>query len=135
MKQFKVIIAGSRSFTDYEYLKKVCDKALGQIKDEIVIVSGCAKGADSLCEQYARERGYQIDENPAPWNDTWDKPRTEIGFRGNKAYWHRAGVWRNEEMAKKADALIAFNVNNSKGTANMIKLAEKYKLKIKEYKF
>jgi hypothetical protein len=130
---FKVIIAGSRSFEDYEYLKKVCDKALSQVTDEIVIVSGCAKGADSLGEQYARERGYKIDENPAPWNDTWNKPRTEIGFRGNKAYWHRAGVWRNEEMAKKADALIAFD-KGTPGTKNMIELAYKYKLKTKIYR-
>lgn len=130
---FKVIIAGSRSFEDYEYLKKVCDKALSQVTDEIIIVSGCAKGTDSLGEQYARERGYQIDENPAPWNDTWNKPRTEISFRGNKPYWHRAGIWRNEEMAKKADALIAFD-KGTPGTKNMIELAYKYKLKTKIYR-
>lgn len=134
-KQFKVIIAGSRNFTDYKYLKEKCDYVLQNIKDEIVIVSGKASGADSLGEQYAKDRGYKILEFPADWNDTYDKPRTEISFKNNRPYWTKAGIYRNGLMAEEADALIAFSVGNSRGTANMIKQAKEKGLKVKVYNY
>jgi hypothetical protein len=110
----KVIIAGSRDFDDYNGLCKYCDHVL-QNQKEIEIVSGTAKGADQLGEKYATERGYAIKKFPADW----DK------------HGRSAGYIRNEEMAKYADALIAFWNGNSKGTEHMINLAKKYNLKIK----
>lgn len=114
----KVIIAGTRHFDDYELLKEKCDVILSK-QSEVEIVSGCAKGADTLGEIYAHERGYSITQFPAEWDR----------FGG------RAGFIRNEEMAQYADALIAFWDNKSNGTRNMIKLANKYKLKIRVIKF
>jgi hypothetical protein len=110
----KVIIAGSRDFNDYNELCKFCDHVL-QNQKEIEVVSGTAKGADQLGEKYATERGYTIKQFPADW----DK------------HGRSAGYIRNEEMAKYADALIAFWNGNSKGTEHMINLAKKYNLKIK----
>mgnify|MGYP003653302464 FL=1 len=46
----KVIIAGSRDFKDYSFLKKIVDKLY--INGGIEIVSGGAEGADSLGELY-----------------------------------------------------------------------------------
>ena len=108
----KVIIAGSREFKDYELLKKVCDEHL-EGTDEFVIISGTARGADKLGEDYAIERGQSILRFPADW----DK------------YGKSAGYKRNEEMAKVADMLIAFWDGESRGTKHMIDLATKYKLK------
>lgn len=48
----KVIIAGSRDFDDYDRLEEMCDKFLSRHK-EVEIVSGTARGADRLGEQYA----------------------------------------------------------------------------------
>ena len=110
----KVIIAGSRDFDDYEVLCKYCDFLL-QSQTDIEIVSGTARGADQLGEKYATERGYKITKFPADWD--------KLG----KA----AGYIRNEEMAKYADALIAFWNGNSKGTEHMINLANKYKLNVR----
>jgi hypothetical protein len=109
----KVIIAGSRDFDNYNELCKFCDYVL-QNQKEIEIVSGTARGADQLGEKYAIEREYPIKQFPADWS---------IG--------KSAGYIRNEEMAKYADALIAFWDGKSKGTEHMINLAKKYKLKIK----
>ena len=109
----KVIIAGSRDFDDYELLRKYCDFYL-QSQTDIEIVSGTAKGADQLGEKYATEKGYQIKRFPADWS------------KGKSA-----GYIRNEEMAKYADALIAFWNGMSKGTEHMINLANKYNLKIR----
>lgn len=105
----KVIIAGSRDFHDYKYLKRACDK---YIKPNDEIVSGTANGADKLGERYAKEKGLKIHRFPADW----DK------------YKKRAGYLRNEEMAKFAEKLIAFWDGKSKGTEHMINLAKEYGL-------
>jgi len=111
---FRVIIAGGRTFKDYDRLCSVCDYML-QNQKEIEIVSGTAMGADKLGEKYAQERGYKIARFPAKWDE----------------HGRAAGFIRNEEMAKYADALIAFWDGRSKGSEHMINLAKRYKLKIK----
>lgn len=132
---FKVIIAGSREFTDYKLLEQKCDSILASIKDEIWVISGTARGADQLGEKYAQNRGYYVMECPAQWNDIEGKPLNQIGTNSTgQKYWKLAGHHRNKVMAQEADALIAFNLNDSKGTANMISFAKKYKLKIREIK-
>ena len=45
----KVIVAGSRTFTDGTYLKETLDNLY---KEDFILVSGCANGADKLGEQY-----------------------------------------------------------------------------------
>ena len=111
----KVIIAGSRNFTDYQKLKKECDQFL-QNQKIIEIVSGCHyKGADKLGIQYANEKGFNLIKFPADWN------------KFGKA----AGPKRNEQMANYADGLIAFWDGNSRGTKNMIKLARGGCLKVR----
>lgn len=115
---FKVIVAGSREFNDYELLKNKLDHLLQTVVGEIEIVSGTARGADQLGERYAKERGFKVKQFPANW-DTLGK---------------RAGYVRNEEMAKYADACVVFWMNESRGTKHMIDLSEKYNLKLRIYK-
>ena len=116
---FRVIVAGGRDFSDYEYLRSSLDFLLQNVTGLIVIVSGTAKGADKLGEQYAAEKGYAVLRFPADWD------------RFGKA----AGYMRNEQMAKNADALVAFWDGTSKGTKNMIQLAKRYDLKIRVQKY
>ena len=113
---FKVIIAGTRTFADYELLKQHADHMLSRIRttDTIEIVSGGASGADALGERYANEMGYSIKRFPADW----------------AKYGRKAGPLRNEEMAKYADALIAFWDGQSRGTKSMIDLARQNGLKV-----
>jgi hypothetical protein len=110
----KVIIAGSRTFKDLDLLTKTCDYYL-QNQADVEIVSGTAAGADTLGEMYALTRNYKVTRFPADWNK----------------YGRAAGYIRNEEMAKNADALIAFWDGISKGTEHMINIAKKYNLKIR----
>ena len=106
--EFRVIIAGCRDFNDYELLREKCDHMLSKKKDthKVIIVSGHAAGADALGEVYALERGYELETYPADWS------------RGRMA-----GPLRNEKMARVSDALIAFWDGKSRGTKNMIDLA------------
>lgn len=62
----KIIIAGTRTFNDYDMLKRYCDYLLQNIKDPI-IVSGNAPGADKLGERYAKEKGFELKIFPANW--------------------------------------------------------------------
>ncbi|MGN9178419.1 SLOG family protein [Segatella copri] len=47
MSKYRVIIAGCRDFDNYELLKEKCDYFL-QDKEDVVIISGHASGADAL---------------------------------------------------------------------------------------
>ena len=116
---FRVIIAGSRSFNDYTSLQAVCDNLLARKKHThtIVIVSGTARGTDTLGEQYARERGYTVERFPANWQQ----------------YGKAAGQIRNRLMADNADALIAFWDGHSTGTQNMIMEAKKKDMAVRIY--
>jgi len=120
-QKFKVIIAGGREFNDYGLLCQTCDRMLSQKQrtHSIVIVSGTARGADTLGERYAQERGYSIEQYPADWE------------HAGKA----AGLIRNAQMASVADALIAFWDGQSRGTAHMIELARKHELQVRVVPF
>ena len=112
-----VIIAGTRTFADYDLLCRKCDEILHgkALTHSIVIVSGTARGADQLGERYAAERGYQVRRFPADWD------------RHGKA----AGPIRNALMADSADALIAFWDGMSRGTKNMIDTAKNRGLSVR----
>lgn len=114
MGVFKVIIAGGRDFNDYDLLRDKCNNLL-QHSYNIQIISGCAKGADTLGEKYAIERGYSIKKFPADWDQ----------------FGKRAGFIRNKQMAEYADALILFWDGKSAGSKLMKKLAEENNLKIR----
>ena len=51
----KVIVAGTRTFNDYDFLKATLDNLLAGLQN-IEIVSGGARGADFLGELYAMEK-------------------------------------------------------------------------------
>ncbi len=114
--EYKVIIAGGRHFDNYELLKEKCDYFLqDKVKTHrIVVVSGKASGADKLGERYAEEKGYEIEEHPANWEQNG----------------RAAGPIRNAEMAKASNALIAFWDGESRGTQSMINLAKKHNLEV-----
>lgn len=122
----KIIIAGSREFDNYDFLKSNMDvlfSCFGIDKNApIKIICGMCRGADTLGERFAKENNYAIKYFPADW----DK------------YGKAAGVIRNEEMAKYAaeyedededmGILVAIWDGKSRGTKNMIENAEKYGL-------
>ena len=114
---FRVIIAGTRSFNDYELLRDSCNNLLSEKQQThtVVVISGTARGADQMGERYARERGFQLRRFPADWEQ----------------YGKSAGHIRNAKMADNADALIAFWDGESKGTKNMIDNARRKGLAVR----
>ena len=123
MKELRVIIAGSRDFNNYDLLKKSAIDIINKktmLPDLSRIVSGGARGADTLGERFANEMGLEITRFIPDWDG--------LG--------KRAGYVRNAEMAKFAvqddndGMLIAFWNGKSKGTKHMIDLANKYGLEV-----
>ena len=107
----KVIIAGSRDIIDMDELKNAINDSEFDITE---VVCGGARGVDEL---------------GLIWGTNNDKP-----VKMFKADWHKfgkkAGIRRNIEMGKYADALIALWDGNSRGTDHMIRCAKMQELKV-----
>lgn len=120
MNNFYLLVAGSRGYINYTEMCKVLDYLLqNQVAqgNNIVIVSGGAKGADELAERYANERGYGKHIMPAKWD----------------IYGKSAGYRRNDEMhlfisnpSGKQRGCVCFWDMQSSGTKHNFKLAYDY---------
>ena len=117
MENFKVIIAGSRGFSNYKLLHEQCNKFLRDKRKthNIIIISGGARGADKLGEKYSQDEGFALEVFKA----NWDKYGKSAGFR------------RNEQMGEVADALIAFWDGKSHGTKHMIDIMNNKNLEVR----
>lgn len=132
MSKIRVIIAGSRDFSDFGLLDEIVTSVFrntiwkkGYKNSDVEIVCGKARGADTLGEWYAKSMNIDVIYFPANWN----------------LYGAGAGIIRNEEMAIYASekpgfgALIALWDGKSRGTKSMIDLAKKYRLAIFVYNY
>jgi len=117
----RVIVAGSRSFCSFRVLSATLDEFIGDARygEDIEIVSGGARGADKFGEVYAQREGFGLQVFPADWH----------------RYGKRAGMVRNELMAKYGTHLVAFWDGESAGTRNMIELGRKHGLVVKVVRF
>jgi len=107
----KTIVAGSRTIKDKSLVAYVIKRSGFKITE---VVSGRAKGVDTLGEEVAHDLGVSVKPFPANWN------------KHGKA----AGYIRNQEMADYAEALIAIWDGKSRGTRDMISRAKKKGLKV-----
>ena len=110
----KVIIAGGRDFNNYSLLSEKLDKLFSQ-RNDVVIVSGMAKGADTLAVKYADDKKIRVSEFKAEW----------------LKYGYSSGFRRNVEMARFADACVCFWDGKSSGTKHMIETAKRHHLKLR----
>ena len=113
----KIVIAGSRTITDINILLKVIKLSGYKITEQDEIVSGGARGVDTLAEIYANDKGIPIKIFKPDWNK----------------YGRSAGVIRNYEMAKYCDIGIVIH-SGSNGSMNMIKNLIKFNKAFFEYK-
>jgi hypothetical protein len=113
-KEFKLIVAGGRTFDDARLLDTEIRKVIAELPDSYVvsIISGMAKGADILAHKWAREIGCKCYEFPADW----------------ESFGKRAGFIRNKEMANEGHGLLAFWDGASSGTNHMITTSINFQL-------
>lgn len=122
-----IAVIGSREFDNYDLLKEEliefcfdvdyygdaegewCPEYTPRYSD-IKIISGGARGADTLAERFASEFCLDTLIFKADWS----------------LYGKSAGYIRNNDIIKSADIVFAFWDGKSKGTKHSIDLANKY---------
>lgn len=114
----KVAIIGSRTFINYEVLCKTINK-INKEKEITHIISGGAKGTDSLAEIYAKNKQLPITIYYAKWD------------YGGKI----AGFNRNTTVVLECDLLIAFWDQESRGTKDSIDKIKKIGKPFRIYNF
>jgi hypothetical protein len=112
-RTFTLAVIGSRSFTDAHVLGRHLDAVIERIARvhgddvDLRMVSGGARGADTLAEAYA-------DANGIPFTPI----RPDYARFGDPA-----PFVRNKEIVRQADALVAFQRRRSSGTQDAIDFA------------
>lgn len=116
----RIIVCGSRTFMDYTLLQETLDRLTRKLdKAKLVILSGHTRGADTLAEHWCFVRHVSL-EVYHPDHNTHGKAAPHV---------------RNREMVEAADALVAFWDGESPGTASIVALARKKKLKVRVVRF
>ena len=99
----KVAIVGSRDYPSPSLVRAF----VNTLPDDTIIISGGARGVDTVAEQAARYRHLKVEIYPAEW-DKWGRS---------------AGMMRNGKIINAADRVVAFWDGISKGTADSIRKA------------
>lgn len=111
MSTYRILVTGSRKWTNKKYLAKKLIEAMESHYPNVVIVhGGCPRGADMFAEAFARYNNIPTEIHPANW----------------KKHGPKAGILRNQEMVDAgADLCIGFITGESPGTRHCIKAAQK----------
>lgn len=155
----RIIIAGSRFFEDYNLFESTMFKVLFHLNKEypqynilvinkeerlfkinpcsLEIISGMAKGADTLAVRFANKYNLALKEFPADWNNL-NVSSCRVITNSYGSYNALAGHKRNRDMAVYASSDDAFGVlvlfwdGKSKGSKNMKSQAVAFGLEIYE---
>ena len=112
----KIAVIGGRNFQDKNHLGQVLSRVFSEGD---TLISGGAKGADSLAENWARWMGFAC-----------------LIFKPNwKLHGRSAGFRRNHTLISQADKVIAFWDGASRGTAHSLELARKKNVPVEIHRF
>jgi hypothetical protein len=111
----KILVCGGRDYTDYDRLEDELN-LLWRVHGDFTIISGMARGADSLAVRYAEQYNCPLEKFPALWD----------------VHGKAAGLIRNQQMLDegKPDLVVAFP--GGRGTAHMIKIARKADVEVQK---
>lgn len=111
----KVLVCGGRDYTNWDLLEDKLN-LIWRADGEFTIISGGAKGADTLAIDYAKKYNNSLEIYKAEW----DK------------FGPSAGPIRNQQMLDigKPDLVLAFK--GGKGTADMVRRARKAGVEVRE---
>lgn len=113
-RNMRLAIVGSRTLTNKQFFNDKIDLALNEWIDKSQtnithIVSGGARGADTLAEQWAKARNIETVIFKPDWNK----------------YGKRAGYLRNVDIITNATHVLAFPSHQGCGTQHSIEIAKK----------
>ncbi len=115
----KILVTGDREWDDYQTVLSELEKFSAP---ETVLIHGACRGADIICAEIATALGFVVKAFPADW----------------EKFGKGAGPIRNQQMITENhllpdDLCLAFhnNIENSRGTRDMLSRAEKAGIKTK----
>ncbi len=114
IKKYKLAVVGSRTITDRKLIFDYLDSKYDKID---IIISGGAKGVDSIAQDWAKERGFPCLVYYPKW------------YNQEGEYDKSAGFKRNYLIVKDCDVVVAFTTGSA-GTQNSIDLANKLGKKV-----
>lgn len=120
MSTRRVLVCGSRDYPDRDEVFRVLDVHLAKLGPRMMVVTGGARGADEYAREWAVSRKVDHWVMYARW-----------GIDGKAA-----GPIRNRRMVKKKIKLVlAFSrdFDKSRGTSDMIRVAEKLGIKVRKF--
>lgn len=108
-KKVKIAIVGSRTFNDYSVLSGfIRNKCNEHHLTPTAVVSGGARGADTLGARYANDYQLPLILHKPDWN----------------RYGKAAGFLRNKDIIKDCDVCFAFWDGKSRGTEDDINICK-----------
>lgn len=123
---YRVLVTGSRNWTDVPFMLERLNEAYYAAGDQpVVLVHGCAAGADTIAHRWATSLQHQ---------------QVPVEIEMHRADWttngKRAGVIRNAEMvAAGADLCLAFIREHSNGASHCARIAEKAGIETRIYRW
>ena len=109
----RILCCGDRNWDSFDIIKR----ELRKFDSDTVIINGGARGADTISKYIGKTFSFAIITFHANWNK----------------YGIAAGIIRNTQMLNKGnpDLVLAFhnNIENSKGTKNMVMQSKKKGIK------
>ena len=125
MPDYRILITGSRSWTDRDQISFELGRAIGEsgaeMRDIVLVHGACPSGADAMAAALAMACGYRQEAHPADWRPGGVLDRS-------------AGLRRNAEMVRQgADLCLAFIRDGSRGATHCAGLAEKAGIPVRRF--
>ena len=113
--RMRVIVCGSRTWSDRDTIAERL-RELADVSDHVTIVhGGCERGADLIAHEEADKLGFLVEMHKADWS----------------LHGRAGGPIRNEKMGSLgADLCIAFKNGTSRGTRNMVRVAQRLSIPV-----
>lgn len=112
-RRYRIAVVGSREFSEPERVRAF----IASLPPHTIIVSGMARGVDTIAREAAIERGLNIIDVPAQW----------------QAHGRGAGFRRNGIIVEISDEVVAFWDGESKGTAHTLSLCRREGKKLRVF--
>ncbi|MFF2411826.1 SLOG family protein [Streptomyces sp. NPDC058092] len=134
LRDIRILVTGSRTWDDVQVLDDTlrdiwhdATQVFGPEHPVVIVHGDCRKGADFFARHWAVANDIRQEVHPADWTAPC-APECPDGHRLNRANGQTAcptaGPRRNEAMVQLgADILVAFQRDNSRGTADCIRRA------------
>lgn len=111
----KILVCGGRDYTDYDRLEDELN-LLWRVHGDFTIISGMARGADSLAVRYAEQYDCPLEKFPAQWD----------------VHGRSAGPIRNQQMLDEGKPDLVVACPGGRGTEHMKRIARKAGVEVQE---